>query len=161
MRSALADRRSRHAAALEVELAIATGYLLGDWPEGAAHANEALAIARACGDRGVEATALVLLTLGEYHAGRFEAAAAAHAAASRTVDALTDDDLAAGLSAVYYLAITEFYLDRPRDAVRHADRGITLSRSTGEGHFLLSLLGARTSALRASRPAARSTVDLR
>jgi hypothetical protein len=51
------------------------------------------------------------------------------------LDELADSELASRLDAAFYLGWAEFLTERFDDAVRHLERGIAVSRATGQGHL--------------------------
>ena len=55
------------------------------------------------------------------------------------VDRLSDAELAPRLETLYYLGWAENYLEHYDDAAAHADRGIAIARSTGEGRLLVPI----------------------
>lgn len=144
----LPDRTSPEAAALLVELAINAGLYRADFDDFLAYANEARSVARQVGAHAMEATALALLGMGEYHAGRYDQASSALDEAARLLDDVPDSELAGHLAAAFYVSRPEFFLDRYAAAVRHADRGLALARATGATQFLVPLLSARSAPLR-------------
>src|SRR5918995_2139598 len=52
------------------------------------------------------------------------------------LDAVPDEALAGHLDAVNRLAWSEFMIERDEDAIRHAARGVSVARATGQGQFL-------------------------
>ncbi len=144
---ALPDRHSSDAAALLCELA-ADGVWGTDWRALRDRAAAACEVSHAAGERQLEATAQALLAFGEYAVGDPGAGMAPLDAAAALVDASSDSALAERLDATYYLAWTEYYLERCEDAIRHADRGLALARATGRGQFFAPTLTAKAAALR-------------
>ena len=78
--------------------------------------------------------------LGEAAAGEIEPAREHRAEALALVDALSDDELAPRLEALYYLGWAENYLEHYDEAIAHADRGIAIARATGEGRLLVPMM---------------------
>ena len=60
--------------------------------------------------------------------------------ASRSIDRLSDAELAPRLEALYYLGWAENYLEHYDEAIAHVDRGIAIARATGEGRLLVPLM---------------------
>jgi DNA-binding CsgD family transcriptional regulator/tetratricopeptide (TPR) repeat protein len=52
------------------------------------------------------------------------------------LDAVSDEALAGHLDAINRLAWSEFLIERDDDAIRHAARGVSVARSTGQEQFL-------------------------
>jgi DNA-binding CsgD family transcriptional regulator len=136
---ALADRASPAAVALQVELAVDGMYEL-DFDQTLAIGRSALQAAQALGDRPLIAVAAAALCLGEAACGDMAAAREHHAIAAGEVDALSDAALAPRMEALYYLGWAENYLERYDAAVAHVDRGIAISRATGEGRLLVPMM---------------------
>jgi DNA-binding NarL/FixJ family response regulator len=132
---ALPDPRSPEAAALRVELA-ADCFFLGEWDRMHRWATGALALARDAGDPRTHAAAAALLGLSCYELLRLDEAKAHVAEAKRIVDELPDDELALRVDACHWLGWVEHLLDLYDDSVRHMERGIAISRRTGQGHVL-------------------------
>jgi DNA-binding CsgD family transcriptional regulator len=124
------------AAALEAELAADTLYD-SDFAALTVRAERARASAEALGDPGLRALTAALVCFAHYGEGRIGAAIAAHEDAAATLDALTDEQLAARLDAPYFLGFAEFLCDRFDSAIRHLRRGLEVSRATGQGQFVV------------------------
>ena len=132
----LPDQTGAAAAALEAELA-ADALYDSDFAALAERAQRARASADALGDPGLQALTAALDCFAHYGAGRIPAALEAAAAAAATLDALSDEQLAARLDAPYYLGFAEFLCDRFDAAIRHLRRGLEVSRATGQGQFVV------------------------
>jgi DNA-binding CsgD family transcriptional regulator len=132
---ALPDPRSPEAAALRVELA-ADCFFLGEWDRMNRWASGALELARDAGDPRTHAAAAALLGLSCYELLALEEARAHVAEAREIVDGLSDDDLMLRVDACHWLGWVEHLLDLYDDSVRHMERGIAVSRRTGQGHVL-------------------------
>ena len=102
--------------------------------------REAVATARALGDRALIAAAASALCLGETVAGRIAVARELHEEARAEVDRLTDAELAPRLEALYYLAWAETYLERYDEAIAHFERGMEITRATGDGRLLVPMM---------------------
>ena len=134
----LADRSTPAAAALQVELTVDGLYEL-DFEQTISMGRGALAASRATGDRALIATAASALALGEAAAGRIDAAREHREEATALVDRMSDAELAPRLETLYYLGWAENYLEHYDDAAAHADRGVAIARSTGEGRLLVPI----------------------
>jgi DNA-binding CsgD family transcriptional regulator len=135
---ALADQQSAAAAALHAELA-ADALYDSDFEAMRSWAERAVATARELEDRGLEALATALLCFAEYNLGNAEAAAAERVESAALLDALPDDQLALRIDAPYYLGFAEYFCERYDDAIRHLRRGINLSRTVGQGQFVVPM----------------------
>ena len=131
----LPDPRSPEASALRVELA-ADCFFLGEWDRMHRWAAGALELAREAGDPRTHAAAAALLGLSCYELLRLDEACAHVAEAREIVDGLSDDELALRVDACHWLGWVEHLLDLYDDSVRHMERGIAISRRTGQGHVL-------------------------
>jgi DNA-binding CsgD family transcriptional regulator len=136
---ALADRASPAAVALQVELAVDGMYEL-DFDRTLEIGRDALDAAQALGDRPLIAVAAAALCLGEAACGDMAAAREHHAIAAGEVDALSDAALAPRMEALYFLGWAENYLERYDAAVAHVDRGIAISRATGDGRLVVPMM---------------------
>jgi DNA-binding NarL/FixJ family response regulator len=135
----LPDRSTAAAAALQIELAIDGLYEL-DFERTATMGRDAVATARALGDRALIAAAASALCLGETVAGHIAIARELREEARAEVDGLTDAELAPRLEALYYLGWAETYLERYDEAVAHLERGMEITRATGDGRLLVPML---------------------
>ncbi len=142
----LADQGSPEAATLKLELAVDAIYTF-DFPAMAAWASTAAADAAAIGVAPLEAAALSLLGFAKYILGATVEAAAHLDRAAAIVDRLTDAGLAAQLDATYYLCWAENFMERYEASLRHTERGIALSQSSGQGHLLVPIMLGRVYAL--------------
>jgi signal transduction histidine kinase len=134
----LPDRSTPVAAALQLELTVDGLYEL-DFEQTVSMGHGALVAARATGDRVLIAAAASALALGEAAAGHIVAAREHREEARVLVDRLSDPELAPRLETLYYLGWAENYLEHYDDAAAHADRGIAIARSTGEGRLLVPI----------------------
>ena len=132
------DRESAAAAAMYAELA-ADALYDSDFEAMRGWAARAADTAVAVGDRGLEALAGGLLTFAAYGLGDADAPAAA-ARAAAVLDALPDDQLIMRVEAPYYLGFAEHFCERYDDAIRHLQRGIAVSRSAGQGQFVVPMM---------------------
>ena len=134
----LPDRSTPAAAALQLELTVDGLYEL-DFEQTISMGHGALVASRATGDRALIAAAASALALGEAAAGRIDAAREHREEATALVDRLSDAELAPRLETLYYLGWAENYLEHYDDAAAHADRGVAIARSTGEGRLLVPI----------------------
>jgi DNA-binding NarL/FixJ family response regulator len=142
----LGDDRSPAAVALMSELAVDALYG-GDYPSAQARAAQACAAARARGDPTLTVTAASVLVLAEYAQCQMGEADLRLSDAAGLLDGLTDDDLASCLKAAYYLGWAEHCMERFGDAIRHLERGIAVSRATGQRHLLVPMMLRQVPAL--------------
>jgi ATP/maltotriose-dependent transcriptional regulator MalT len=162
----LPDEPSPAAAALAIELAADAIYMF-DSDTTVRWATRARETAQVLGDVPALATSTALIGYGHWHAGRPAAAEPHRAEAAALVDRLDDPALAARLDAPYYLGWVETFQERFDDALRHFDRGIALSRTTGQGYlyvpmmcgkgYTLASLGRLTEAAEAAQRATESS----
>ncbi len=137
---------SPEAAALDLAAA-ADGFYAADRARVATHAATALPAAQALGSRPLIAMATALLAIGKLGTGRWAEGEDLVRAASDLVDSIDASELAPRVHALFYLGRAERYVGRYEDAVRHLERGVSLVRATGQGHRLVPLLTALSSAL--------------
>ncbi len=135
----LGDQDSAAAAALHAELA-ADALYDSDFEAMREWAGRAAATARALSDRGLEALATALLCFAEYNRGDAAAAEQACAQAAALIDALPDDQLMMRLDAPYYFGFAAYFCEHYDDAIRHLRRGINLSRTIGQGQFVIPMM---------------------
>src|SRR5215218_4971931 len=135
----LSDRSTSAAAALQIELAVDGLYEL-DFEHSVAMGRGALEASRETGDRVLTATAASALALGEAAAGQIGPAREHREEALALVGRLSDAELAPRLETLYYLDWAENYLEHYDEALAHADRGIAIARSTGEGRLLVPMM---------------------
>lgn len=147
-------------AALKLALA-ANRFYIGDFAGVLTSATEALEIGRTHGYGLLTATAAALLSFAECGLGRVERAEPFRMEAAALIDGLDDDALAARLDAPYWLGWSECFLDRYDDALGHLERGIEVSRATGQrqlfGPMMLGL--AYVQIARGGLGEARETAD--
>jgi DNA-binding NarL/FixJ family response regulator len=142
----LGGERSPGAVALRVERAVEHLHAL-DLDAALAVAGEALAVAQELGDPRARGAAGAILTLTAVAAGDVEEARARVGDAAAQVDGLSDDELADGLAALWYLGWAEVLLERFDAGLAHLRRGIAISRATGRGDLIVPLLLAQARAL--------------
>jgi DNA-binding CsgD family transcriptional regulator/HPt (histidine-containing phosphotransfer) domain-containing protein len=138
----LPDRTTAEAAALEIELTVDGLYEL-DFAQAVDMGLRALATARQVDDRPLIAAAAAALCLAETTAGNVVDADEHRREAREEVDALSDAELAPRLESLFHLAWAETYLEHYEDAVAHAERGIEIARTFGQGRLLVPLSLAR------------------
>ncbi len=133
------DRSTPAAAALQIELSI-DGLYERDFEQTLEMGRGARETAQALGGEALIAAAVSALCLGEAAVGDIAAAKEHRAEAVEYVDRLSDAELAPRLEALYYLGWAENYLEHYDEAIAHADRGIEIARSAGQGRLLLPLM---------------------
>ena len=147
----LPDRRSAPAARLLVEL-ISPPWSAA-WEVVREHVTEAAELGRRLGDRTVGASALALLAFGD-----LGTSADCHdllRQATGLADTSADDDFTGPLDAFYHLARAGYTLERFEQAIRHADRGLALGRSRGDGRWTVPTLTWKALRTVLARPARR------
>jgi len=144
---ALPEPGSVQAGALHLQLAVTLGVWSNHPGELVAHADRGLAAARRAGDDMLAATACALLALGELGVGRFDAAGALVAEAGALLDGCDDGTFATRIDAPQTLGHAACYVERFADALRWLERGIAVSRQTGQNHMLVPLMNGHTLAL--------------
>ncbi|MFG1917459.1 ATP-binding protein [Micromonospora sp. NPDC048898] len=87
---------------------------------------------------------LAVRGLAAAHDGALDDARCLLDAGARIVDALPDRDVRDHPDCLTALGLTELYLERPSDAVRHLDRGVTLVRAAHRDDGLCQLLLGRS-----------------
>jgi len=137
-RSELGEEGSWAAADLEIELA-ADALYERDFAGVRAWAQRAQATASALGAEPFVAVAVALECFGAIGLGEIEDAQALRADAAARLDALDDGAFAGRLDTAYYLGFGEFFCERYDDAIRHFQRGIAVSRSSGQGQFVIPM----------------------
>jgi DNA-binding CsgD family transcriptional regulator len=135
----LADPRSAEAAALQLELA-SDRYFSADWAGMAEWAAGACALAREVGDASLLAAAAAVLGLAELSVGDPANARSLLAEAEGLIDGAADAELATHLGAAHWVGWLEHHLEHFPDVVRHYERGLALSRSTGQSHLLVPIM---------------------
>ena len=135
----VADHGSADAAALQVELA-ADAIFDTDFASMLDWAERARTTARAHDEPALTAVAAALACYAEYTLGHTGRAELARAEAVAALDSLSDEALAGRLDAPYYLGYAEYFCERYDDAIRHLERGIAVSRVSGQGQFLVPMM---------------------
>ncbi len=143
---ALPGRRSPEGAALMVELA-ADAVQMSDYERAIPWALEAQRTAGELSEPATHVTATALAAYGHWSLGRADAGRALAEHADALVDRLDDAQLAARLDVFYYLALAELFTWNCAAALSRAERGLRLSRRTGQGYVLVQLMVARAMAL--------------
>jgi DNA-binding NarL/FixJ family response regulator/tetratricopeptide (TPR) repeat protein len=128
----LTDGSSPQAVELMLHLAAGDFYRM-DYEGMRGWGERALGVARAL-DEPLTAASMAVLAVAAAFMGPVAEAEAYRAEAAALVDVLPDDDLAARLDALTSLSAADLYLHRYADAESHANRGLELARSTGQGH---------------------------
>ncbi|HEX4702227.1 MAG TPA: LuxR C-terminal-related transcriptional regulator, partial [Pseudonocardiaceae bacterium] len=155
------DQRGPAAAVLLFELAL--GGLLAAPGDPAPWAEQAVTAARGLGDPAQTAAALAVRGLHDLIRGQWTADTRDRVAeAVALTDALTDGQLAERLDASVWIGWCELMLDRFTDAARHLERGLALSRATGQDHlvgYLRAGLGTAYASLGRLAAAAERVTD--
>jgi DNA-binding CsgD family transcriptional regulator len=138
--SELPDPASVEAAELKMELGLAARFT-GDAAGLRARAGEALAIATTVGDRALQAKSSALIAFAAAEADQGEPLVAAIDRAAELVDALTDQELADRVESALFVGWSEIPLGRFDDANRHLQRGVNLTRASGQGQYILMTSG--------------------
>jgi ATP/maltotriose-dependent transcriptional regulator MalT len=149
---------------VEVLLNLGTGaFFTQDLERMRETAAEAVAAAAGLGDPGLELAALAMLSHAEVVLGRGDEATPLLARAGELLGDLSDAELAGRVEAVSRLGWAELYRERYAAAIGHFERGLAISRASGQSQFVpyllqgLSLaeapLGNRDSALELSERA--------
>jgi DNA-binding NarL/FixJ family response regulator len=140
--SGLSDASSNEAVELMLHLAGGDFYRM-DYEGMRGWGERALGVARALDELPLAAASLAVLAVARAFTGPVPEAEAYRSAATALVDALPDDELADRLDALTNLSAADLYLHRYADAASHANRGLELARSTGQGGvapFLIPVL---------------------
>ncbi|WP_018348518.1 LuxR family transcriptional regulator [Longispora albida] len=98
------------------------------------------ATAQSTGDVALGLATDALMVIGASYAGDLPTARAVLDRAAAALDQLTDQQVSDRLEGLVWLAWAEQVLERPHDAQRHLGRGLRLSRSSGQIHYLADLL---------------------
>ncbi|HEY2443898.1 MAG TPA: AAA family ATPase [Streptosporangiaceae bacterium] len=141
------DEESLTAATLKFELGCSalTG---GDPMAGRMWAQEALTAARASGHTPLRAAVLGLIATACGISGDVQAAGEHLDPAVRLLDGMLDGELARRPDAAVWIGWSEFFLERPGEALRHFDRALTIARERGRVLVLPPLLTGKILVLR-------------
>ncbi len=115
--------------------------------QGRASSRQALAVARALDQPILVFATSAAVAHACANVGAVEEAASALGVAADLMDRLPDDELATCLDAVNRVAWGEHLVERDADAVRHAERGISIARRTGQDQFAPLIAGAEALSL--------------
>jgi hypothetical protein len=132
---ALGDGDAPDAVRLSVALSSNAMYL-GDFDAMLAWAREAERVAALVDDEAPVVAARTAIVNGAAYSGEVGTALELHRSVGPMVDSLADVEVADDLGGLCSLASAEMYLDRYRDAVAHARRGLDLARSTGQSNVM-------------------------
>ena len=135
----LSDPASSGAVTLMISLALES-YYRRSYDDALSWSGRALAEATPLGDGALVAAASAAAALSAACAGEIDDAERHARTAVELVDAMTDAELAMRLDAIAHLAGAEAYLDRYPAAIAHAERGLAVARSTGQGALLPLLI---------------------
>jgi len=145
-REAVGPERSPEAVMLDVRIALDALNEL-EFERGAEVAAGALAMARELNESPLVAEAAAALSLAHGLAGNVQAAQRFHAEAVGALEGLDDDVLAERIEIFFYLGWAEIYIEELERAIATAERGIAISRASGQGHLLVPLMLTRPLAL--------------
>jgi DNA-binding CsgD family transcriptional regulator len=147
--SAMTDHDTAAAATLKFELG--SGELAAGDPAAAGRwAQDALGTAERRGPPGLRAAVLGLLAKAEAISSDTGSAVAHVTAAASLLDGMLDGELEQRPDAALLVGWGEFFLDRPRSALRHFDRGLAVVHRSGRAVAVAPLLIGRILALRAT-----------
>src|SRR5215212_927004 len=135
----LPDPRSPAAVGLMIELAH-DHFFLSDFEGMLARATEALVAARELGDPLLVAAATADIGMACQNMARVPEAQAACDEATAIVDRLSDDQCAPLLETFWWLGWCEQAIERFEASARHMQRGIDLSRASGQGYNFVTML---------------------
>ncbi|HYI38353.1 MAG TPA: AAA family ATPase [Thermoleophilaceae bacterium] len=142
-RAALPGDDSAEAAMLDIRLAF-DALNRFEFAEGADLARRALATARSRDEQGLIAEAAAGLCLACGLAGEVAEARTHHELAVAALERLDSSEQADRLEIFFYLSWAQNYVDEMERAIATAERGLALSRATGQGHLLVPLMLARS-----------------
>jgi DNA-binding NarL/FixJ family response regulator len=128
----LRDADSAQGVELMIELAGDSLYQ-GDYDSMRAWATRAVDAAALIDDQALVAAAGAVRALASAVGGRAAEGQSYCSETARLVDALVDEELARRLDALAHLATAEFYLEQFANAGTHAERALTIGRTTGKG----------------------------
>jgi ATP/maltotriose-dependent transcriptional regulator MalT len=163
--AALGDQRQAERAAIVQSLAD-NHYFAGDWPAMRDAAADAAALARAAGERALSIESSAAASIAYGAVGERARADAALADAREVFDTVPDRLLVAHLDAPFWLGLAELHLEDYAHARRVFERGIDLSRKTGQESAAVQLgvgqasVCALTGRLAEGRRAAAFAVDV-
>src|SRR5438105_14128478 len=132
--SRVSDVDGWEAAALKTELAV-DGLYIPDYEQTCLWARDAYVTARAVGDQLLTVTAAGLVAYGACSLGDAGQAVPYLEEARSLLQDLEDVVLATRLEASFYLGWAEHFMERFADAIHHFQRGIAVSRATGQGYL--------------------------
>lgn len=152
---------------VEVLLNLASGaFFTGELERMREVAQEAVTAASALGDADLELTAAAMLSHAAVLMGLGEEAAPHLDRAGELMTRLSDAELAGRIEAVNRLGWAELHMERFADSIAHLERGMAISRSSGQSQFVSYLqqamalaeaaLGNRAAALELSENAVES-----
>jgi ATP/maltotriose-dependent transcriptional regulator MalT len=137
------DKPSAGSTALRLELTL-DHWFADEWNETVTLAKAAAADAKSVRDSLSYATAVGLEAVGRSYLGELEHATALADEAAGIIDRLPDNELAVRIEALVVLSHAEFGgIERAFDSARHSDRGIAVSRATGQDSWYALLMSER------------------
>ena len=138
----LADHQSVEAVTLKLELSAAALYA-SDFTQVRVWAEQALETSRQLNVVPFRVAAAALLAHAEYSEGCTERAVPLLEEAAAFFAHLDDRQLAERLAGAYWLAWIESFMERFDASIEHFQRGISVSRQSGQGQFLVSLMNGQ------------------
>ena len=134
------------AANLQIELAVDAFYAM-EFAEMRDWGRRALASSTPLDDPLLTAAAASICAYGETLLGEVAEAERHRAEATAIVDAASDDELVMRLDALSHLGWTDYHLGHFDEAFWHLERGLTISRATGQVALLTHLRQGRSAVL--------------
>jgi DNA-binding NarL/FixJ family response regulator len=138
----LRANRVSEAAIINVELA-AAACLLNDYDESCVRARKAMAVAAEL-ELPIYAQAAAVLSYSLFHLGENSESERRLQEVAELMDSLDEEGFAEHLPAVTWLSNIEALTGRLDRSLRHAERGLAVSRSSGQRQLLVVLKIART-----------------
>ncbi|MEA2127880.1 MAG: hypothetical protein QOJ85_771 [Solirubrobacteraceae bacterium] len=134
---------TREAVLIELELARYASFMNDPQMTGDS-ARRAVEGAQALNDVALHAAAAILLSESWLNRGETAAANAAYADAVGLLSTQDETQIAARLSTVFYLALTEWFLRGGTHAEARFAQGVALSHSSGRNDLLIDLMGGQS-----------------
>jgi DNA-binding NarL/FixJ family response regulator len=135
----LVDHRSADAVVLKVALSTTASYV-ADSKAMLRWAEEALEASKTLGGDIHSVNAGGLAAHAAYQLGMTSEADRHTVRAATLLDELDDDSLGQQIDAAMWVGMSESFLERFDEGMRHLERGIRVSRATGQGQFILFMM---------------------
>jgi tetratricopeptide (TPR) repeat protein len=136
---AIPDQSGAEAATLKLQLAVDRVYVV-DLDAALGWASEAHELAQAIDDRALRAAAAGTLATCQVFGGVADRDGSEVGVATHLLDDLADTELAARIETTYYTGYAEGFYEDLDAALRHLERGLAVSRATGQGHYIAPLM---------------------